>query len=455
MDFQATQALIADDRRYLWHPFTPMKPWCEDKEIVVIERGENEFLIDTQGNRYLDAVSSLWCNVHGHNVPELNRAIVEQLGKVAHSTLLGLANVPSIELAKRLVKLAQAGGMDLARCFFSDNGSTAVEVACKMAFQYWKIRGAERPRFVAFRNAYHGDTLGAVSVGGIPLFHAAFSGLTFGVDFVPPPSEDAELAALRALLEKNRGVHAAIIVEPLVLGAAGMLMYPASVLRNIRDLAAAHDTLLIADEVMTGFGRTGKMFACEHAGITPDLLCLSKNLTGGYMPLGATLATQKIFDAFYVDPNANDGANITKTFFHGHTFTGNPLGCAVALASLDLFEKNRTLEHVNSLTPLLDAFLEKAAHSPYVHNPRRTGFIAALDLVHPETREPFPYHWRIGAALCSRVRTLGVIARPIADTLILMPPLAIREKNLRQVTEAYLQSLGWIPEVLSAKAGAR
>jgi adenosylmethionine-8-amino-7-oxononanoate transaminase len=453
MDSQATQELIADDRRYLWHPFTPMKPWCEDKEIVVIERAENEFLIDTNGKRYLDAVSSLWCNVHGHNVAELNQAITEQLGKVAHSTLLGLANVPSIQLAKRLVHLAQGSGLDLARCFFSDNGSTAVEVACKMAFQYWKIRGAERPRFLAFRNAYHGDTLGAVSVGGIPLFHGAFGGLTFAVDFVPPPNEDPDFAALQALLQQNRGAYAAIIIEPLVLGAAGMLMYPASALARIRQLATAHDTLLIADEVMTGFGRTGRMFACEHAGITPDLLCLSKNLTAGYLPLGATLASQRIFDAFYVDPNANDGANITKTFFHGHTFTGNPLGCAVALASLDLFEKNRTLEHVNALTPILDDFLAQARRDPHVHNPRRIGFIAACDLVHPQTRQPFPYHWRIGAALCSRMRTLGVIARPIADTLILMPPLAIKKENLQRLTAAYLQSLTWIPELLTAKGG--
>jgi adenosylmethionine-8-amino-7-oxononanoate aminotransferase len=255
------------------------------------------------------------------------------------------------------------------------------------------------------------------------------------------------------MLEKNPGAYAAIIVEPLVLGAAGMLMYPASALAKMRELADQHDTLLIADEVMTGFGRTGKMFACEHARVTPDLLCLSKNLTAGYLPLGATLATQKIFDAFYVDPDADDGANITRTFFHGHTFTGNPLGCAVALASLDLFEKNRTLQHVNTLAPILDDFLTAAAKSPHVQHPRRTGFIAALDLLDPQTKQTFPYHWRIGAAVCTRMRKLGVMARPIADTLILMPPLAISRENLERLTAAYLEALTWVPEILAGKRG--
>jgi adenosylmethionine-8-amino-7-oxononanoate aminotransferase len=443
-----TSELIAWDREFLWHPFTPMKPWCENKEIVVIERGEREFLIDTQGRRYIDGVSSLWCNVHGHNVPELNAAVTEQLGKIAHSTLLGLANVPSVLLAKRLVELARGCGLTLDKVFYSDNGSTAVEVACKMAYQYWRNLGKPRQKFLALQNAYHGDTLGAVSVGGIPLFHSAFRGLTFPVDFLPPP-DDASLDGLEARLAAIADVYAAIIVEPLVLGAGGMVMYEARHLVRLREIASRFNVPLIFDEVLTGFGRTGKMFAAEHAGVTPDFLCLSKGLTAGYMPLGVTLTTNRIFDAFYTDPNAPGGSS--KTFFHGHTFTGHPLACNVALASLELFEKNRLLEHVETLEPLLDAFLRSASASPHVRNPRRVGLVAAIDLAETDGN-PFPAHYRVAAEACARLRAKGIMLRPLADTLIVMPPLAITEENLAYLCNTLVAELGEIRGILRDKA---
>ncbi len=355
-----------------------------------------------------------------------------------------LSNIPAITLARRLVELARSTGLKLDKVFYSDNGSTAVEVACKMAYQYWQNRGeTSRTRFLALANAYHGDTVGAVSVGGIPLFHQAFKSLTFPVDFVSPAQG---AAAVEALLQNEK--YAAIIIEPMIQGAGGMVMHPAQYLRDVRRLADEQNTLVIFDEVMTGFGRTGKMFAAEHAQVTPDLLCLSKGLTAGYMPLGVTMTTQRIFDAFYVDPNLPE--NVAKTFFHGHTFTGHPLACAVAGASLDLFEKNDLLGRVQRLEPVLVDFLEQARRSPYVHNPRHLGLIAAIDLAHPDGT-PFPYHWRIGGALCTRMRQMGIMSRPLADTLIVMPPLAISEENLRTLCDAMIKSLEWIPEFVAAR----
>ncbi len=459
-----TAELAAWDREFLWHPFTPMKPWCENKEIVVIERGEREFLIDTEGRRYIDGVSSLWCNVHGHCVPELDAAVREQLGKIAHTTLLGLSNVPAVLLGKRLVELARGCGLALDRVFYSDNGSTAVEVACKMAYQYWRnLSGgpveserakpeAWRSRFLALQGAYHGDTLGAVSVGGIPLFHQAFKGLCFPVDFAPVPQwadeGEASLAHLDAALRAGGETVAGIVVEPLVQGAGGMLVHPPGFLREVRRLADMFGVLLIADEVMTGFGRTGRMFACEHEGVTPDLMCLSKGLTAGYMPLGVTLARGKVFEAFYVDPNLP--GNLGKTFFHGHTFTGHPLACAVALASLDLFEKNNVLEHVGALMPMLAEMLDQARLMPLVRDARQCGLIGAIDLADAEGR-PFPAAWRIGGEVCTRMRSLGLMMRPLADTIVVMPPLAISRENMQRLCDGVLQALRWVPEIVAAR----
>lgn len=437
-----------------------MKPWCEDKDILVIARGEGDFLIDTEGRRYIDGTSSIWCNVHGHCVAELDAALKAQVDLLAHSTLLGLANVPSVLLAKRLVELVRGCGLGLDKVFYSDDGSTAVEVACKMAVQYWRNVGAgekpevgsqkpedRRTRFMAFAGGYHGDTVGAVSVGGIPVFHQAFKSLCFGVDFAPSPREAGCLGRVEELLAADRQAYAGIVVEPLIQGAGGMIVQPAGFLRKLRELADRYGTLLIADEVMTGFGRTGKMFACEHEGVTPDLMCLSKGLTAGYMPLGVTLASRRVFEAFYADPRAG------KTFFHGHTFTGHPLACAVALASLDLFARNGLLEHVGRMAAILGEALAAARGRPYVGDVRQVGLIGAIELLKDPARgEAFEYYWRVGGALCTRMRSLGLLMRPLGDVLVIMPPLAIREENMRRLCEGVLHSLEWLPEVVASKS---
>jgi adenosylmethionine-8-amino-7-oxononanoate aminotransferase len=443
-----------------------MKAWMEKSDPPIIERGQDEFLFDTQGRRYIDGVSSLWCNVHGHHVPELDQALRDQLDKIAHTTLLGLCNVPSIMLARRLVQMAPAG---LSRVFYSDNGSTAVEVACKLAYQYWANLGQrEKSRFISLRDAYHGDTLGAVSIGGIPTFHQVYEPLCFPVDRVAPPllspfsGPDAAVAAgrshephagnlhwhadIEALLAEHPGQYAAIVVEPLVQGAGGMLMHPPGTLQRLRHIADTHNVLLICDEVMTGFGRTGKMFACEHEQVTPDLLCLSKGLTAGYMPLGATLTTENIFQAFYADPREG------KTFFHGHTFTGHPLACAVALASLDLMQSADTLNHARELAALMAKGLEPLQDCPYVGDIRQLGLVAAVDIV--PSRQPgakFDYHWRIGGELCTAMREHGLLLRPLADTLVLMPPLAGKPESIQRMTDIVVQCVENVKHIIDRK----
>ena len=441
----STQELAAWDREFLWHPFTPMKPWCEEKEIIVIERGEAEFLIDTEGRRYIDGSSSIWCNVHGHCVPELDEAVRDQLTKIAHTTLLGLTNVPAALLGKRLVELARSCGLALDRVFYSADGSTAVEVACKMAYQ---MRGQKEGRFLALEGAYHGDTVGAVSVGGIGAFHDAFRGLCFAADFVRAPrTTDAVPAALDTMRRLLRqGNHAGIVVEPIVTGAGGMIVQGAGFLRGVRQLADEFDVLLIADEVMTGFGRTGKMFACQHEGVTPDLLCLSKGITGGYMPLGATLATQRVFDAFYADPREG------KTFFHGHTFTGHPLACAVALASLDLFEQRDLMTHVQRMSQLIERLLEPLRGRTFVRDVRCCGMIGAIELGDARG-ESVPSNWRVGGELCRQMRELGLMLRPLGDVVVVMPPLAIGEESLMRLLAGVVESLNWVDDIVVRKRG--
>ena len=313
----------------------------------MIESAEGAELIDTDGRRYLDGVSSLWCNVHGHRHPAIDEAVRDQLDRVAHSTMLGLSHPGAAELAARLVEIAPPG---LTRVFYSDSGSTAVEIALKMAFQYWQQRGGQHVRktsFICLDDAYHGDTIGSVSVGGIDLFHATFGPLLFDAHRARPGDVD-DLARLLATHEEE---VAAVIVEPLVQGAAGMLTHPPGYLRAVRELCDRHGVLLICDEVATGFGRTGTMFACEQEGVAPDLLCVAKGLTGGYLPLAATLATERIYEAFL-------GAHSEyRTFFHGHTYTGNPLACAAAIASLDVFERERTLVRLQPKIRLLSELL--------------------------------------------------------------------------------------------------
>ena len=339
--------LAAADRAHLWHPFTQQRGWAEEEPLVV-ERAEGTDLIDIDGRRYIDGVASLWCNVHGHRHPRIDAAVRAQLDSVAHSTMLGLSHRPAIELARRLVELAPPG---LTRVFYSDSGSTAAEIALKMAFQYWRQRGEERPRFVALRMAYHGDTIGSVSVGGIDLFHSLYGPLLFDTLKASP----GDLDDVDRLLGEHAGEVAAVIMEPLVQGAAGMLMHPKGYLRGVRELCDRHDVLLILDEVATGFGRTGRMFACEHEDVAPDLLCLAKGITGGYLPLAATLAKERIYEGFLGEFEE------FRTFFHGHTYTGNPLACAAALATLDVFEEERTLEGLAAKISLLRELLRPVA----------------------------------------------------------------------------------------------
>lgn len=426
------------DKQVVWHPFTQHLEWNEGAPLV-IDRAEGCYLIDGEGRRYLDGVSSLWVTVHGHNHPVINRAITEQLERVAHSTLLGLANAPSIALAERLVALAPGR---LGKVFYSDCGSTAVEIALKQAFQYFQHRGETgRTRFLYLEHAYHGDTLGAVGVGGIPIFHQVFGPLLreggAGHIRVPGPQvgTTAEerchrgLVALADALEQRGSECAALIIEPLVQGAAGMLMQPPGYLRGVADLCKRHGVLLIADEVATGFGRTGTMFACEAEGVEPDFLCLAKGLTGGYLPLAATLATDEVYRAFMA-PRSQ-----ARTFFHGHTYTGNPVACAAALASLALFEAEGTLANVAARSAELESLLEGVAALPMVGEVRQRGLMVGIDLVQAEG-VPWDAELAMGNRVCARVRQEGVILRPLGDTIVLMPPLSMTDRELAALVRA-------------------
>jgi adenosylmethionine-8-amino-7-oxononanoate aminotransferase len=437
---------IADlDREVLWHPFTQMQEWCAG-EPLVIERAEGNYLIDVDGKRYLDGVSSLWVTVHGHNRAELNQAITNQLDRVAHSTMLGLTNVPAVQLAKRLVDLAPGA---LSRVFYSDSGSTSVEIALKQAFQYWQLKGrATKTRFAHLAEAYHGDTLGAVGVGGIGVFHQIFAPLLVDSFSVPTPHafrsgkspeavRDQALAALEGLLVERSEEIAALIIEPLVQGAAGMLMQPAGYLRGVADLCLEHDVLLIADEVATGFGRTGTMFACEQEGVEPDLLCLAKGITGGYLPLAATLATEEIYGAFL------GARSDLKAFFHGHTYTGNPVACAAALASLELFAQDRVLEELPGKVELLSSLMdERLGDIPWVGDIRQRGLMVGVELVaDADSQAAFPPERAVGAAVCEAVRAHGVILRPLGDVVVLMPPLSSSREDLELLVDATAKAI--------------
>jgi len=432
---QDKRRLCEWDHQYVWHPFTQHALWNRVDPLIIVA-AENEFLIDADGNRYIDGHSSLWCNIHGHRRAEIDRAIRNQLERVAHTTQLGLASPPAIELARRLVEIAPEG---LDKVFFSDDGSTAVEAAVKLAYGYWHHRGRpEKNIFIALREAYHGDTIGSVSLGGIELFHHIYQPLLFEVKFGPSPycyrcplgrsPEQCDLACtdeVGRLLEENEGRVAAVVLEPLVQAAGGMITAPPGHLTRIRRLCDAHDVLLIADEVATGFGRTGRMFAVEHEQVCPDLLCLSKGLTGGYLPLAATLATDAIYEAFLGPIDAG------RTFYHGHTFTGNPLGCAAALAALELFTKDRTLEQLGPKIERLAEHLTRLARHPHVGDVRQWGLMAGVEIVRDKpTKQAYPYGMQVGAQICAHARRYGVILRPLADTLVIMPPLAITLENL-------------------------
>jgi adenosylmethionine-8-amino-7-oxononanoate aminotransferase len=412
----STAELQRLDRQHIWHPFTPMKLWAEH-EPLVIAAADGMYLIDSDGNRYLDGVSSLWCNVHGHRVPEIDAAIRAQLDKVAHTTMLGLVSEPAILLADRLMKIVPPG---LTKIFYSDSGATATEVAFKLAAQYWfNIGQPRRNQFIGFGDAYHGDTFGAMSIGRTEAFHRPYFPLLFKAHFSP-----TNLDRLHALLKEHGPRTAGICIEPIVQGAGGILIQPDGFLAGVRKLADEFGTLLIADEVATGFGRTGRMFACEHEGVAPDLMCIAKGISGGYLPLAATLATRKIFDAFLGEPSEG------KTFYHGHTYTGNPLACAAAIASLDLFEKNDLIRQVQRKADFLRNLLIPLRSMPHVREVRQKGFMIGIELVGFDPRR------RIGASVCAAVRRHGVIIRPLGDVIVLMPPLAMGEDDLRTIVNA-------------------
>jgi adenosylmethionine-8-amino-7-oxononanoate aminotransferase len=440
MVVNARDELLRWDREHVWHAFTQMAEY----EPLVIERAEGCTLFDVDGRQYIDGVSSLWCNVHGHRHPRIDAAIREQLDKVAHTTLLGASNPTTIRLARRLVELAPRG---LNHAFFSSDGSSSVEVALKMAFQYWRQRENPRPnktRYLALADAYHGDTLGSVSVGGVARFHSMFEPLLFDVIRVPAPlvyraPENVPRECLaehylgyveRALAERHEEI-AAIVIEPLVQAAAGMLVHPPGYLRGLAELARRYGVLVIADEVAVGCGRTGRMFACEHEQVTPDFLCLGKGLTGGYLPLAATLATSEVWQTFlgsYVE---------SRQLFHGHTFSGNPLAAAAALASLEVFDEERVLAKLGPKIDRLAGHLAHLAQHPRVGDVRQCGMIAGIELVTDRTTgNPFAWEDQRGMAVCRHARERGVLLRPLGDVIIVMPPLAISIDQLDQIMTA-------------------
>ena len=449
MDYEELKRL---DHSYLWHPFTQMQEWMAE-EPVIISQGEGHYLIDVDGRKYLDGVSSLWCNVHGHHKKELDYAIKSQLDRIAHSTFLGLSHIPGIQLAQKLVEIAPKG---LRRVFYSDSGATAVEIALKMAVQYWQLKGDnQRTQIASLAESYHGDTVGSMSIGYSETFHRFHKSLLFPVLRLTPPhlfryykamSEagalDAAINEADQKLTENKNSLAALVMEPLMQGAAGMWSQPVAYLQAMSEICQRNRVLLMLDEVATGFGRTGKMFACEHAAVTPDILCLAKGITGGYLPLAATLTTEEIFSVFLGEYRE------FKTFFHGHTYTGNPLGCAVALASLELFERDRIIEQMQPKIAYLrrrlnDEFLQLA----HVSDVREWGFMVGIQLVEEkDKRKSYPPERRIGHKVTLEARKRGVIVRPLGDVIVLMPPLTIADAELKMLLDVVYDSIRAVTE---------
>lgn len=430
------------DKQYLWHPFTQMQDW-EKGPQVIIESGKGCVLTDIRGKQYLDGVSSLWVTVHGHRKKELDAAVVRQLKKIAHSTLLGLSNVPAVLLGEKLVSLAPRG---LSKVFYSDSGSTAVEIALKIAFQFWQQRKPayrQKTGFISLAESYHGDTIGSVSVGGIDLFHELYRPLLFKTRRIPTPhcyrcafGKTYPGCGLFCAEQAGRVIRkychetAALIIEPLVQGAAGMLLQPPGYLSRIRQLCTKHNILMIADEVATGFGRTGKMFSCEHEDVSPDILCVAKGLTGGYLPLAATLTTNKIYQGFLGEHRD------LRTFFHGHTYTGNPLACAAAIANIDLFQSENTLARLQPRIAFLLKQLLALGELQHVGEIRQKGFMVGIELVlNKKTKQPYPLEDKAGIRVVLECRKQGLIIRPLGNVIVLMPPLTMSKKDLKRMVE--------------------
>lgn len=442
-----TDRLKELDKAHLWHPFTQMREW-EGEEPLIVDRGRGNYIIDTDGNKYLDGVSSLWVNLHGHRKKALDSAVKRQLNKIAHSTLLGLGSTPAVELAGKLAEITPKG---LTRVFYSDSGSTAVEIALKMSFQYWtqQRKKNSRRKFIAFTGAYHGDTIGSMSVGEIDVFVEKYRPLLFDAVRSPypycyrcpykktyPDCGTYCLEEFEKTLEKHSGEVAACIIEPVFQGASGIITSPPGFLKGVRRLTRKHGVLLIADEVATGFGRTGRMFACEQEGVSPDLMCLAKGITGGYLPLAATMTTEKIYRAFLGKYDQY------KAFLHGHTYTGNPLGCAAALASLEVFEKEKVLEKLQPKIDLFKKLTARIEELPHVGEVRKSGLVAGIELVKDrKTKKPFPPGKRVAHRVSLEARNRGVVVRNIGDVIILMPPLSVTKRQLRLLTEAVYDSI--------------
>ncbi len=437
---EALDDLRSWDRQHYWHAFTQMSEY----EPLIVDRAEGVWLFDQTGRRLLDGVSSLWCNLHGHRHPKIDAAIRQQLDQVAHVTSLGMSNSTTIRLAKRLVDVSPPG---LECVFFSSDGSSAVEVALKMAFQYWRQRELPEPKrdlFLAVGNAYHGDTLGSVSVGGVSRFHAMFDPLLFDVVRGPCPDgyrlpsgvafeQAAEyyLAEYAKLFSRYSSRISAVIVEPLVQGAAGIVVHPSGFLRGLRELASEHDVFLIADEIAVGMGRTGKLWGCEWEQVAPDFLCIGKGLSGGYLPLAATLTTRRVWDAFLGPYHAS------RSFFHGHTFGGNPLGCAAALATLELFDEEAVLDNVIQQGEYLEQRLTRLLRYPAVGSIRRQGLIAAVELVSDRAQQTaFPWSERRGHLVCQAAMQREVWLRPLGNVIPIIPPLCVRPEHVEQIVDA-------------------
>lgn len=448
---------VIGDKTFIWHPFTQMQEYVNE-DIIIVERGRGNYVYDVNGRKYLDGVSSLWCNLFGHRRKELDRAIHHQLERMAHSTLLGITHVPAVELAERLVAVTPSC---LTKVFYSDNGSTAVEVALKMAFQYWQQaegkRWASRQTFLTLDYAYHGDTIGSVSLGGIDLFHSLYRPLLFKTYKAPSPycyrcplglrPDRCDMECVNEvenILKRHQRRIAALVVEPKVQAAGGMLVHPPGYLRRLRDLCSRYGVFLILDEVATGFGRTGRLFACQHENVEPDFLCLSKGLTGGYLPMGATLTTDRVFEAFL------GRYEEFKTFFHGHTYTGNPLAARVASATLDIFQRDRILDKLPSKIAYLQRKLQSLADCAHVGDVRQMGFMVGIELVrNKRTKAPYAAKRRIGHRVCLEARRHGVLIRPLGDVVVLMPPLSITRSQIDLLTDAVRRSIRSVTEHVS------
>ncbi|SNZ03232.1 adenosylmethionine-8-amino-7-oxononanoate aminotransferase [Persephonella hydrogeniphila] len=443
------------DKEYFWHPFTQMKVYREEENLIV-EKGEGVYVYDINGKKYLDGVASLWCNVHGHNHPKLNKALIEQVNKIAHFTTLGASNVPAIVFAKNLVDITPPR---LTKVFYSEDGAEAMEIAIKIAYHYWHNKGEKKTKFVTLSEAYHGDTIGSVSVGGINIFHEKYRPLLFDVYKVPSPYLEAvkkvgrekalEYDTTKILIEEvedfifhNHQEIAAFVLEAGVQGAAGILPFPKGYLKEIRRICDEYNILMIVDEVATGFGRTGYMFACEKEGVEPDIMALGKGITGGYLPLAATVVTDDIFDAFLGEFGE------AKHFYHGHTYTGNPLACSVAIANLELFEEEQTLKKLQPKIKLLEERLKEFWTLKHVGDVRQYGFMAGIELVKDkEKNEPFPYGERTGFKVARMMMEKGVWVRPLGDVMVIMPPLVISEKELEYLLDTMFESIKALEKV--------